>query len=95
MAARSRPPDPFAGGELLEVLRLTPDLGTRATVQPLVRERCALFGTEPVKGLASVLRVETTDKLVVLGTNGRFYTLPCDRLPGGRGHGGVHPDVRC
>ena len=29
----------------------------------------------------------TTDKLLVFGTNGRFYTLGCDRLPGGRGHG--------
>lgn len=51
--------DTFSG-ELLEVLRLTPDLGTPAMVQPLVRERCALFGTEPVNGLASVLRVEAT-----------------------------------
>ena len=29
----------------------------------------------------------TTDKLLVFATNGRFYTLACDRLPGGRGHG--------
>jgi len=30
---------------------------------------------------------ETTDKLVMFATNGRFYTLTCDKLPGGRGHG--------
>jgi len=30
---------------------------------------------------------ETTDKLVIFGTNGRFYTLGADKLPGGRGHG--------
>jgi topoisomerase-4 subunit A len=30
---------------------------------------------------------ETTDRLMVFGTNGRFYTLGVDRLPGGRGHG--------
>jgi topoisomerase IV subunit A len=30
---------------------------------------------------------ETTDKLLVFGTNGRFYTLAADKLPGGRGHG--------
>jgi topoisomerase-4 subunit A len=30
---------------------------------------------------------ETTDKLVFFGTNGRFYTLAADRLPGGRGFG--------
>jgi len=33
------------------------------------------------------LHAETTDKLVIFATNGRFYTLGCDRLPGGRGHG--------
>ncbi|GIK96704.1 MAG: DNA topoisomerase 4 subunit A [Alphaproteobacteria bacterium] len=33
------------------------------------------------------LHAETTDKLLVLGTNGRFYTLSADKLPGGRGHG--------
>ena len=30
---------------------------------------------------------ETTDKLLAFCTNGRFYTLACDRLPGGRGMG--------
>jgi topoisomerase IV subunit A len=30
---------------------------------------------------------ETTDKLIVFATNGRFYTLGCDKLPSGRGHG--------
>jgi topoisomerase-4 subunit A len=34
-----------------------------------------------------ILNAETTDKLIVFGTNGRFYTLGVDRLPGGRGHG--------
>jgi topoisomerase-4 subunit A len=34
-----------------------------------------------------VIQAETTDKLTVFGSNGRFYTLPVDRLPGGRGHG--------
>ena len=30
---------------------------------------------------------ETTDKLILLGTNGRFYTIGADKLPGGRGNG--------
>jgi topoisomerase IV subunit A len=30
---------------------------------------------------------ETTDRLIIFGTNGRFYTVGVDRLPGGRGHG--------
>ena len=34
-----------------------------------------------------VVQAQTTDRLLVFGTNGRFYTLGCDRLPGGRGHG--------
>jgi topoisomerase-4 subunit A len=30
---------------------------------------------------------ETTDRIVLLSTGGRFYTLGADKLPGGRGHG--------
>ncbi|GHA56886.1 DNA topoisomerase 4 subunit A [Amylibacter ulvae] len=34
-----------------------------------------------------MFHAETTDKLVLFGSNGRFYTLPCSELPGGRGMG--------
>jgi len=34
-----------------------------------------------------VFHAETTDKLLMLGSNGRFYTLSCNMLPGGRGMG--------
>ncbi len=34
-----------------------------------------------------LLEVQTTDKLVIFATNGRFYTLGCDKLPAGRGYG--------
>ena len=34
-----------------------------------------------------VVQAATTDKLLIFATNGRFYTLPVDKLPGGRGHG--------
>jgi topoisomerase-4 subunit A len=37
--------------------------------------------------LAYALHAQTTDKVLILGTNGRFYTIGCDKLPGGRGHG--------
>jgi topoisomerase-4 subunit A len=37
--------------------------------------------------LRFALHAETTDRLLVFATNGRFYTLGVDRLPGGRGHG--------
>ena len=33
------------------------------------------------------LNAETTDKLIVFATNGRCYTIACDKLPGGRGYG--------
>lgn len=34
-----------------------------------------------------MVKAETTDRLLVFATNGRFYTIGCDKLPGGRGHG--------
>ncbi len=34
-----------------------------------------------------VFHAETTDRLLVFGTNGRFYTLSASNLPGGRGMG--------
>ncbi len=33
------------------------------------------------------LHAQTTDKILLFASNGRFYTLGCDKLPGGRGHG--------
>jgi topoisomerase-4 subunit A len=33
------------------------------------------------------LFAETTDKLLVFSTGGKFFTLGADKLPGGRGHG--------
>lgn len=32
-------------------------------------------------------QAETTDKIILFSTNGKFYTLSGDKLPGGRGHG--------
>ncbi len=34
-----------------------------------------------------ILKAETTDKLLIFTTLGRFYTLSVDKLPRGRGHG--------
>ena len=34
-----------------------------------------------------IFHAETTDKILLLGTNGRFYTLQASTLPGGRGMG--------
>jgi len=38
-------------------------------------------------GLMRAIRASTTDKLIVFATNGRFFTLDVNQLPGGRGHG--------
>jgi topoisomerase-4 subunit A len=37
--------------------------------------------------LAHALRCESTDRILIFATNGRFYTLGADRLPGARGDG--------
>ena len=34
-----------------------------------------------------VIRCETTDRLLIFASNGRFYSIPVDKLPGGRGFG--------
>jgi topoisomerase-4 subunit A len=38
-------------------------------------------------GLKLAFSAETTSKLLVFATNGRFYTIDASKLPGGRGHG--------
>ncbi|HEY6256720.1 MAG TPA: DNA topoisomerase IV subunit A [Xanthobacteraceae bacterium] len=38
-------------------------------------------------GLKFAFAAETTSKVLVVATNGRFYTLDAAKLPGGRGHG--------
>ncbi len=37
--------------------------------------------------LKFAVKAMTTDKLVLFATNGKFFTLGVDKLPGGRGHG--------
>lgn len=36
---------------------------------------------------AFVVPAETTDKIILFASNGKFYTLSADKLPGGRGNG--------
>jgi topoisomerase-4 subunit A len=38
-------------------------------------------------GLKRAVKGQTTDKLLLLASNGKVFTLPADQLPGGRGHG--------
>ncbi|MBK4215844.1 DNA topoisomerase IV subunit A [Paracoccus caeni] len=51
--------------------------------QPLDAEQKFRDGDGP--GLA--IHAETTDKLMIFASNGRFYTLPANNLPSGRGLG--------
>jgi len=37
--------------------------------------------------LEFLVPAETTDKLIIFTSDGRFFTLGCDKLPGARGHG--------
>jgi topoisomerase-4 subunit A len=37
--------------------------------------------------LGFLVAAETTDKLLIFASDGRFFTLPCDKLPSARGHG--------
>ena len=37
--------------------------------------------------LKRAVKASTTDKLLLLATNGKIFTLAADQLPGGRGHG--------
>jgi topoisomerase-4 subunit A len=38
-------------------------------------------------GLMRAVKASTTDKLLLLASNGKVFTLAADQLPGGRGHG--------
>lgn len=38
-------------------------------------------------GLKLAIKAQTTDKLVLFATTGKFFTIGVDKLPGGRGHG--------
>jgi topoisomerase-4 subunit A len=37
--------------------------------------------------LGFLVSAETTDKLIIFASDGRFFTLGCDKLPSARGHG--------
>jgi len=37
--------------------------------------------------LKRAIKAQTTDKLILFATNGKFFTLEAGQLPGGRGHG--------
>ena len=57
-----------------------------------MRGHADLAATDTLKfkegdGPAFAFHAQTTDKILLAGDNGRFYTLAADKLPGGRGFG--------
>jgi topoisomerase-4 subunit A len=62
------------------------DKGWVRTLKGHVEDLSSLsFKTDDKLGFAFF--AETTSKLTLFATNGRFYTLDAQKLPGGRGHG--------
>jgi topoisomerase-4 subunit A len=61
----------------------------RALKGQIADDRAARDGVKYKEGdgEAFVLNAATTDKILIFATNGRFYTLGVDKLPGGRGFG--------
>ncbi|HEY5107006.1 MAG TPA: DNA topoisomerase IV subunit A [Caulobacteraceae bacterium] len=47
----------------------------------------ASLGFKEGDGLAFAVAAETTDRLMLFASDGRFFTLACDKLPSARGHG--------
>jgi topoisomerase-4 subunit A len=47
----------------------------------------SLFTFKEGDSLKLAFLAQTTDKILVFTTGGKFYTIGADRLPGGRGHG--------
>jgi topoisomerase-4 subunit A len=47
----------------------------------------SLFTFKEGDKLKLAFHAQTTDKILVFTTGGKFYTIGADRLPGGRGHG--------
>ena len=72
--------------------------GERAHHHRLFRKRLAAGAEGPSGGSDAVkyregdrgrfwIHAQTTDRLMMLATDGRFFTLDCSKLPGGRGNG--------
>src|ERR1700730_1186363 len=69
-----------------EQVRKVRDMGWVRTLKGQVSDLSGLtFKTDDKLG--SAFFAETTSKLLLFATNGRFYSLDVAKLPGGRGHG--------
>ena len=85
------PPRDIPLDAMIEREPLTIVLSAKGWIRAL-RGHVDLASAETMKfkegdGPAFAIHAQTTDKILLAAADGRFYTLPADRLPGGRGFG--------
>ena len=85
------PPRDIPLDAMIEREPVTVILSAKGWVRAL-RGHADLSSAETMKfkegdGPAFALHAQTTDKILIAAADGRFYTLPADKLPGGRGFG--------
>ncbi|VAV87748.1 Topoisomerase IV subunit A [hydrothermal vent metagenome] len=79
--------------EVLEALvikePITVVLSEKGWIRALKGKNVEISGVKFKDGdrAAFAVSADTTDKLVLFASNGKFYTIGCDKLPGGRGQG--------
>ncbi len=74
---------------LIEKEPITVILSTKGWIRALKGHVEDLAKLEFKQGdsLKRAVQAQTTDKLLIFATNGKFFTLEANQLPGGRGHG--------
>jgi topoisomerase-4 subunit A len=74
---------------MVEKEPITVVLSEKGWIRQLRGHQTALDGLQFKEGdrLKRAVHAQTTDMLLVFATNGRFYSVAADKLPGGRGHG--------
>ena len=85
------PPKEIPLDAMVEREPVTVILSQKGWIRAL-RGHADLSSAETIKfkegdGPAFAIHAQTTDKIVVAASDGRFYTLAADKLPGGRGFG--------
>jgi topoisomerase-4 subunit A len=74
---------------MIEKEPVTVVLSEKGWIRAVRGHQTALDGLQFKEGdrLKRAVLAQTTDTLLLFATNGRFYSLAADKLPGGRGHG--------
>ena len=91
MIEEAAPPRDIPLDAMIEREPVTVILSAKGWVRAL-KGHADLASAETMKfkegdGPAFAIHAQTTDKILIAAADGRFYTLPVDKLPGGRGFG--------